>query len=73
MILAVSGALIGQIWAIRRRVEPVQVVISLILNIDISTIINLIKGPYLDLDPLNVYFCSSWTSRSELELSSWLP
>lgn len=57
VVLAVWSALIGTMWAVRRSVEPTaQTIVSLVLVLIISTMVNLIKGPYIDLDPLNVYF-----------------
>lgn len=60
-LIAVLGTwflILGKMWSARSQIlsQPGRAYAGALLIIVVTTILNLLKGPYIDLDPLNVYF-----------------
>jgi hypothetical protein len=58
VVLYVWTLLLQRLWSVRRtlRAGPYGVLASSVFVFSLTTIVNLIKGPIIDIDPLNVYF-----------------
>jgi hypothetical protein len=58
VVLFIWTACLQQLWRARRvlKAGPYGVLASAIFVFALSTMVNLIKGPLIDIDPLNVYF-----------------
>jgi hypothetical protein len=58
IVLSVWTLCLQQLWRVRRALKagPYRVLAGAIFVFALSTMVNLIKGPLIDIDPLNVYF-----------------
>jgi hypothetical protein len=57
-VLFLFSVVLVALWSARQqlRFEPLGVLSGAILAASLTTMVNIVKGPYVDLDPLSVYF-----------------